>query len=138
MTGLVAASAVSSSLLALVIGAWWAGDAGGPGLGEMFVRLRLGRVVGLATAVLGLLAAVGIDGLPGSLLLVLGTGFAVQGLAVAHWHARARGWPRVLLVLLYLPLLLGPSVAAVAWFFLASLGFVDNWYSLRRRDEDVI
>lgn len=133
MTGAVAASAVLASLLALVLGAWWAGAAGGPRFGEMFVELRLGRIVGGLTAVLGIASFAGIGSLPADLLLVVAMGFAAQGLAVVHWQARARDWPRAVLVLVYLPLLLGPSVFALGWFAVAALGFVDNWYSLRRR-----
>lgn len=138
MTGLVAASAVSSSVLALVLGAWWAGAVGGPPVGEMFGRLRLGRALGIAMAVVAVLGAGGVGGLAGGLLMVLGTGFAVQGLAVLHWQARARRWPPGAVLLVYLPLLLGPSLAAIAWFLLAAVGFVDNWYSLRRHGGDVI
>jgi hypothetical protein len=133
MTGAVAASAVLASLLALVLGAWWAGAAGGPRFGEMFVGLRLGRIVGGLTAVLGVASFAGLGSLPADLLLVVAMGFAAQGLAVIHWQARAREWPRAILVLVYLPLLLGPSVFALGWFAVAALGFVDNWYSLRRR-----
>jgi hypothetical protein len=133
MTGAVAASAVLASLLALVLGAWWAGAAGGPRFGEMFIELRLGRIVGVLTAVLGILSFAGLGSLPADLLLVVAMGFAAQGLAVVHWQARARDWPKALLVLVYLPLLLGPSVFALGWFAVAALGFVDNWYPLRRR-----
>jgi len=133
MTGAVAASAVLASLLALVLGAWWAGAAGGPRFGEMFVELRLGRIVGALTAVLGVTSFVGLGSLPADLLLVVAMGFAAQGLAVVHWQFRARGWPRAGLVLVYLPLLLGPSVFTLGWFAVAALGFVDNWYPLRRR-----
>lgn len=134
MTGAVAASAVLASLLALVLGAWWSGAAGGPRFGEMFVELRLGRIVGGLTAVLGVTSFAGLGSLPADLLLVVAMGFAAQGLAVIHWQARARAWPRAVLVLVYLPLLLGPSVFALGWFAVAALGFVDNWYPLRRGD----
>ncbi len=138
MTGAVAASGVLALLLALLLGAWWGSAAGGPRLGEMFVALRLGAVVGGLAAVLGIASLAGLGQLPGNLLLVVGMGFALQGLAVIHWQARHRQWPWQVLLLVYFPLLLGPSIFALGWFLVAALGFVDNWYSLRRASGDVI
>ena len=76
--------------------------------------------------------------LPANLLMVLGSGFAVQGLAVLHWQARARNWPWPIMFMVYLPLLFGPIMISVAWLLFAALGFVDNWYGLRRAGTDVL
>jgi hypothetical protein len=42
------------------------------------------------------------------------------------------------LLLVYGPLLLGAVYASAGLLALATLGFVDNWYSLRRNGVDVI
>jgi hypothetical protein len=36
-----------------------------------------------------------------------------------------------------MPFLMGPSLAVLALFVLAAVGFVDNWYGLRRTTADV-
>jgi len=132
MTGLVGASVVTSSMLALIIGAWWASGSGGPPFREMFTRLRLGYVLG-GVAVLASIAALLLPGeLGGNALLVLGVGFVFQGLAVVHWLVAARGLPWMYLIPVYLPFFMGASITVMALFLLASVGFIDNWYGLRR------
>lgn len=138
MTGLVAASAVVSSSLALVLGSWWAATAGGPRFATAFLGIRMGVVLGIIAALAGLAVLFGLGWLPASLLLVIGTGFAVQGIAVLHWQARARNWPWPVLAAVYLPLLFGPVLIALAWLIFAAVGFIDNWYGLRRGGTDVI
>ena len=124
-------------MIALIIGAWWASGSGGPAFRDMFVQIRLGYVLG-AVAVL---AGVGTFFLPGetagNALLVLGVGFVFQGLAVVHWLVSARGLPWVVLVPVYLPFFMGASISVMALFLLASVGFVDNWYNLRRAGSNV-
>lgn len=141
MTGLMAALAVLSLALALVLGSWWAGAAGAPGLGQMFRQLRLGNVIGGAAAVAGIASLAGVGQLASDLLLVLATGFVLQGLSVVHWQVRARAWPGAVLLLVYLPmmpLLAGPAVAATAWLAVAAIGFIDNWFVLRRGNENMV
>ena len=132
MTGLVAASVVISSMLALIIGAWWASDSGGPAFREMFVRIRLGYLLGGLAVIAGIAALF----LPGhvadNVLLVFGVGFVFQGLAVVHWLVSARGLPWMVLIPVYLPFFMGPSIMVMALFLLAAIGFIDNWYGLRR------
>ena len=41
------------------------------------------------------------------------------------------------LVPVYLPFLMGPSITVMALFLLATVGFIDNWYGLRRVDSSV-
>ena len=138
MTGLAAISIISGSVIALLLGSWWAAGASGPGFAAMFLRLRMGLVLGIATAIAGIAALLNTGWMANSLLLVLGTGFALQGIAVLHWQARARHWPWPLLALVYLPLLLGPIMISLALLIFAAVGFVDNWYGLRRGRIDVI
>ncbi|MGI9330893.1 MAG: hypothetical protein ACR2QB_09290 [Gammaproteobacteria bacterium] len=138
MTGIVAASAFTSFAAALILGSWWAAGAGGPEFGAMFRALQLGNIVGLLAGLAGLLAAFLPGALGSNLLLVFGMGFALQGLAVVHWQAHQRAWPGYALLLVYGPLLMGAVIASAGLLALATLGFVDNWYSLRRTGADVI
>ncbi len=138
LAGIVAASLVMSSILALLLGTWWASAAGGPGFAWMFLQLRLGVVLGAAAAVAGLAAGLGLGWAAYGLVLVFGTAFALQGLAVLHWQARARDWGWPVLLAVYLPLLFGPLVISMAWLLWAMVGFVDNAFGLRRNGADVI
>lgn len=138
MTGAMSASAVASALGALFLGRWWAGRVDGTGFGAEFRELRMGRVLG-SIAVLAAVAAL-TDLRPGvdDLLLVLGVGFVVQGLAVVHWHAARQAWPQVWPLALYLPLALVPAVGLVELLLLALVGLVDNGYRLRRPGGKVV
>jgi hypothetical protein len=138
MSGMVAASVLLSSMAALFIGSWWAGNAGGRKFKAMFVNIRLGYLVGGLALVAGLAALLTSAALAGNALLVLGMGFMLQGLSVLHWHADQRGWPGVYLLPVYLPFMLGAAAMSMAMFVLAAVGFVDNWYGLRRRGADVV
>lgn len=132
MSGLVAAGMVSSSMLALLLGTWWAARSDGPAFRDLFVQIRLGYILG-GIALLAGLAALFLPGnLAGNALLVLGIGFVFQGLAVVHWLVAARGLPWFFLVPVYLPFFIGAASTVVALFLLATVGFVDNWYGLRR------
>jgi hypothetical protein len=137
MSGMMAASAIISSLLALLLGSWWASSAGGPDFREMFLQLRLGVVIGAVAALSGIASVFGMGPEAGNLLLVLSTGFVFQGFAVMHWQVVRRGWPWPFLLLAYVPFLMGPSLAVAALFVVAALGFVDNWYGLRRTSTEV-
>ena len=132
MTGLVGVSVITSSMLALVIGAWWAGGNGGPAFREMFVNIRLGYVLGVLAVIAGVAALM----LPGQLasnaMLLLGIGFVIQGLSVVHWLVSSRGLPGMVLIPVYLPIFMGASITVMMQFLLATAGFVDNWYGLRR------
>jgi len=132
MSGLVASSIVMSSTLALLLGTWWAGGARGTGFRALFVEIRLGYVVGGVAALAGLAALFGMGQVAGNVLLVLGIGFVFQGLAVVHWLVAARGLPWVFFIPVYLPLFLGASLLVLTLFVLATIGFIDNWYGLRK------
>ncbi len=138
MTGMMSASAVASSLAGLFLGCWWATGSGGRGFETEFQDLRMGRVIGVLAGVLGALLLTGLRPAVDDLLLVLGTGFVVQGLAVIHWHGARRAWPRPWPLALYLPLALLPALAAAEMLLLALLGLADNGYSLRRGGGKVV
>lgn len=138
MTGFMSASAVASSLAALFLGSWWAGKATGRGLGNEFQDLRMGRVLGVVAGLAGILFLTSLRPNVDDIILVLGVGFVVQGLAVIHWHGARREWPKAWPLALYLPLALLPAVAAVEMLMLAVIGLLDNGYSLRRTSGKVV
>ncbi|MEC7803810.1 MAG: hypothetical protein VX533_03040, partial [Pseudomonadota bacterium] len=70
--------------------------------------------------------------------LVLGTGFAFQGLAVIYWWSGSKQWPKGWWVALYFPLLLGPVARISEIVLLVAVGFIDNWYRLRPGREDMV
>lgn len=132
MSGALFAFTLSGSLLALLLGLSWASRVadGIVAPAQGFRNLRLGYVIGGLAAVAGMLSLTGIE-LHG-VLLVFGVAFTYQGAAVLAWWARQLSWPRswwlapVIAPLLFMGLL----VAELA--LLAAVGFVDNWFSLRR------
>lgn len=141
MHGVVGASLLSTLVLALMLALWLdrEGEAGeGAGWRRQFLELRLGRVLSGAMALALVLLAAGLPALGGGLLMVLGTAFATQGLAIVHWTADHRGWPRIWPVALYAPLLLGAPPAGVMLLLLALGGVVDNFLPLRRQRANVV
>ncbi len=137
MTGVMSASAVASALSALFLGSWWSGAIGGRGFGAEFQGLRMGRILGVLAGVVGVSALTGLRPSVDDLLLVLGVGFVVQGLAVVHWHGARHAWPRAWPLALYLPVLV-PALAVLELLGLALVGLVDNGYSLRRAGNKVV
>lgn len=138
MHGVIGASLLSTLILAVMLGLWLDGDSESGDWRRKFLELRLGRVLSLAAAAAVALLALGSVSLGGGLLLVLGTGFAAQGLAIVHWTANERGWPRIWPLVLYAPLLLGAPLAGVVLLALALAGLLDNGWSLRRRRSNVV
>lgn len=138
MTGVMSASAVASSVAALFLGTWWAGSDGGRSFGPEFRELRMGKVLGVVAGGVGLLFLTAARATVDDLLLVLATGFVLQGLAVVHWHGERWQWPNAWPLLLYLPLALLPALAVVELLLLALVGLLDNGYSLRRAGGKVV
>jgi hypothetical protein len=137
MHGVIGASLLSTLIIGLLVALWLDPPDPGTDWQRQFRGLRLGRVLSVvALAAAGLLAA-GFMGLGGGLLLVLVTGFVAQGLAIVHWTAARRGWPRPWPVAIYGLLVLGPAAGALL-LALAVGGFVDNWAGLRRERRDVV
>jgi len=132
MSGLFVSGTIASSIVALLLGCWWAGGARGVAFQELFAGLRLGYIIGGIAAVAGAGSLLGVQPLAGNLLLVAGVGFVFQGLAVVHWHVARRGLPWVILIPVYLPLFMGASMLVMALFLFSAVGFIDNWYGLRR------
>lgn len=138
MHGVIGASLLSTLILAMMLGLWLDRDGDGADWRRKFLELRLGRVLSLAAILAVVLLAAGRVSLGGGLLLVLGTAFAAQGLAIVHWTASERGWPRIWPLVLYVPLLLGAPPAGLVLLALALAGLVDNGFVLRRRRSNVV
>ena len=140
MHGVIGASLLSTLMLALMLGLWLDRESDGDAdhWRRKFLAFRLGRVLSLAAVIAVVLLAAGLVSLGGGLLLVLGTGFVAQGLAVIHWTADHRGWPRIWPLALYVPLLLGAPPAGLVVLGLALAGLVDNGFELRRRRSNVV
>lgn len=135
MTGLFAASGVVTTVLALVLGTWW-GRSVTPG--AAFARLRMGAVIGGSTVAAALLMGVGAGPWADNLLVVAGVAFAMQGLALLHWHGRRANWPKAWPWAVYLPMVIAPTVAAAELIVFACIGLVDNVVNFRRRTDGMV
>lgn len=138
MTGMMAASAVMSFVVTLLLGCAWSGPQHGQDFGNEFRELRMGKVLTFATVVTVLLLVTGLRGMADDLLLVLASGFVLQGLAIVHWHGAERQWPRIWPLALYLPMALLPGLAVLELMGLAGIGLLDNLYSLRRKGRELV
>ncbi|OGT19605.1 MAG: hypothetical protein A2V90_03365 [Gammaproteobacteria bacterium RBG_16_57_12] len=127
MTGTVAMAVVTHALICLLLGRWWQATLYNPGgFKTEFLGLRLGKALaGIAVLLLALDLA-GTGHLVSNLLLVAEAVFVLQGLAVVHAIASAKGlhsgWLAPMYVLM--PFLMG---------LLALMGVVDVWADFRAR-----
>lgn len=132
MSGLVMAGSLTSGMLVMLLGTALASRINGAGWSGQFAALRLGYVIGGLAAIAGLAALFGL-GLDGA-LLVLGVAFMFHGIAVVSCWSSRRNWPKGWWIgLLILPVLL-PQFLIIEAALLSALGFVDNWFDLRRAD----
>ncbi len=130
MSGGLFAFLLSGSMLSLLLGLSWSFGLTGRSVSDSFRELRLGYVIGGLAAVAGVLGLAGMQ-LHGA-LLVFGAAFTYQGVAVVMWWARERNWPHSWWLALVIPPLLFFGLLVVELAMLAAIGFVDNWFSLRR------
>ena len=131
MSGLVLAGTLIGSMLALLLGSAWASAVSDGNYAAQFRDLRLGYVIGGLAAVAGLAEIFGL-GTSGA-LLIFGAGFMFQGMAVVAWWANQLSWPKGWWIgLCILPVLLIELLITGLLLF-AAIGFIDNWYGLRRR-----
>jgi hypothetical protein len=138
MYGVIGASVLMSVLLALLLGGSLAAPGDRAAWRRQVLHLRLGRAL-TGLGLLGLAAiGIGLNEAGTGVLLVLATGFVAQGLAVLHWTADHRAWPRYWSVALYGPLMLSPSLAGLLLVGLATTGILDNLVSLRRHRTNVV
>jgi hypothetical protein len=130
MSGGLFAFLLTGSLLAVLLGLSWSFGLVGRHLGDSFRLLRFGYVIGGLAAITGLLALFGLQ-LHGA-LLIFGVAFTYQGASVVTWWAKERDWPYSWWLALVIPPLLFFGLLIVELAMLAAIGFVDNWFSLRR------
>jgi hypothetical protein len=134
----IGASVLMSVLIALLLGGSLAASGDRTAWRRQVLQLRLGRAL-TWLALLGLVAiGIGLEDAGSGVLLVLATGFVAQGLAVIHWTADHRAWPRFWAVVLYGPLMLSPSLAGLLLVGLMTAGILDNLISLRRSRTNVV
>ena len=134
MTGSLAASVVIWTTIVLLLGSSWASAVQDGDFAGRFRSLRLGYVIG------GLAALAGVAGFAGvplnGLLLLFGAAFMFQGFAVASWWSGRLGWPRGWWLGFVIVPMFVPNALVLAGTLFAAIGFVDNWYGLRRQSED--
>jgi hypothetical protein len=130
MSGGLFAFMLTGCLLALMLGMHWAAAVMGGEFGTRFRELRLGYIVGGLAAVIGLLGLAGFE-LSGA-LLIFGVAFTLQGVAVLAWWAGRLNWPRGWWLGLCLAPVLFVGLLVIELALLAAIGFVDNWYGLRK------
>lgn len=138
MNGVIGASLLSTLILAIMLGLWLDREAADGNWRRQFLELHLGRVLSAAALLAAALALAGSGSLGGGALLVLGTAFMAQGLAIVHWTADHRSWPAIWPLALYAPLLVGAPLAGLLILILAAAGLVDNIFSLRRPRTNVV
>jgi low affinity Fe/Cu permease len=131
MSGVVVAGSLTGSLLALCLGSSWASTLAGGDFGAQFRQLRLGLVIGVLAVVTGLAEWLGLS--TSGALLVFGAAFTFQGVAVLAWWADALAWPRSWWIGLCILLILVPNLLIIGLVLLSAIGFIDNWYNLRRK-----
>jgi len=95
-----------------------------------FCDLDFGRVIALAMAITSVIAwASGSDMLQ-NVAVVLFAVFGVQGLAIVHWMHNERQMPMFAVYTVYVLVLV---LQVLTIFALAVLGYMDAWFSYRRR-----
>lgn len=95
-----------------------------------FRDLNFGRVIAIAMAVASLVAFLSGLAWLQSVAFVIFAVFSFQGVALVHWlHAENR-LPVFMVVAMYASIVVLPPIVVAA---LAVLGYIDAWFSLRRR-----
>ena len=131
MNGLIVAGSFLGSILALLLGSFWASKITNGDFSRQFRELRLGYVIGGLAALAGIAALAGLAN--GGAVLIFGAAFMFQGIGVVAWWSGSMGWPRGWWIgLCILPILI-PNLLILGLMLFATIGFIDNWYSLRRK-----
>lgn len=131
MSGVVVSGSFVGSAVALLLGSSWASAVQQGDFAAQFRRLRLGYVIGVLAALAGLAQMLGVD--TAGALLLFGAGFMFHGMGVLAWWANQLGWPRGWWIGLCILTLLLPNLLIIGLVVFAAAGFIDNWYSLRRK-----
>jgi hypothetical protein len=131
MPGIMVSAILATQIISLALGRYWHGLLlGNDQFGTEFRQYRVGRIVGLISTA-GLLAGLFWQGPnAGSLIMVTGSVFLVQGLSVAHAVVKESGLGRAPLIIMYLALVFAAQLAIP---LVLAVGLVDNWLDLRGR-----
>ncbi len=134
MTAVMAAALTLGVVASLLLGRWWQSLLYNPGgFGREFRALQMGRGYGLVLLALTAAGAM-LGGTPGrlsaELALVAAVPLLLQGIAVIHGLAVARGMNRGWLIALYLLLLVAEPHAAM---LVTLLGWLDTGLRFRER-----
>lgn len=131
MTTLVVLTAWSLYVLVMLLGyaVWRMSPGEKAGFGR-FCDLNMGRVLALTMAVTSVLAVLTGSEWLQNLAFVAFMLFWLQGLAIVHWLHAERGLPGLVVVLVYV---LIPLLNALLMMGLAVVGYIDAWFTFRRR-----
>jgi hypothetical protein len=130
MTGMVGVSATVGMSVCLFLGRWWQASLYNPqGFGREFRNLRFGRAISVLIAGLYVLFLWQGSELLLSVLCVLASVYAFQGLALAHAFARAKALNVLAITFFYVILVF----SVYAKLLLPVVGIVDAWVDARRR-----
>lgn len=131
MWGAYAALALLGAMSSLFLGRWWQSQLEAPGaFGAEYRELRLGRVLGLASVAIVVVAAFAQVALIDSLAWLAVSALAYQGLAAAHRRKAAGNLGQGGLVAIYVFLIV-PLSAFIMVTLLAAWGAADNWRQLK-------
>ncbi|MCJ7557406.1 MAG: hypothetical protein MUP90_10930 [Gammaproteobacteria bacterium] len=131
MPGVMTGMGILACLAGVFLGRVWQDgleDVAGR-FGAEFRQLKLGKVL-TAVSTLVIVAAMLAGGLWfENTVWVFVALLVLQGLSLAHFLVGPGGWPKPLLIALYVMLVL---VLQLVMPLLTALGFLDNWFDLRR------
>jgi uncharacterized protein YybS (DUF2232 family) len=131
MTGIIAVSVLTSTMLALLLARSWQAQLFNPGgFGQEFQTLSLGNGSAIAALLLFVLAfLLKQSGLQELLILFL-VPFFFQGLAVMHALNRKFGWHAAVLIVMYVIMVVAPPQMMA---MLTATGLIDSFADFRRR-----
>jgi len=131
MTGIIAVSVFTSTILGLLMARAWQAQLFNPGgFGQEFQELRLGNWPAILTLVLFVLAVLLKQSALQELLILFLVPFFFQGLAVMHGLNRKFGWHAAVLIVMYVLMFIAlPQMMAM----LTATGLIDSFADFRRR-----
>jgi hypothetical protein len=131
MTGIIAVSVFTSTVLGLLMARAWQAQLFNPGgFGQEFQELRLGKWPAIITLALFVLAVLLKQSALQELLLLFLVPFFFQGLAVMHALNRKFGWHAAVLIVMYVLMFIAlPQMMAM----LTATGLIDSFADFRRR-----
>ena len=120
---------------ALLLGRWWQASLYNPGgFGTEFRQLLIPRPLVVATAVISVAALIVLNageslGMLGDALILVMILFALQGLAIVHYHGKRRGLANAFFAFLYVFLIFLPHIVGAMLTF---IGIIDNVVDFRK------